>query len=263
MKVQAPAAVKDEVIAQQVRIQLAQRQPAAAEATLKRQSSSFKEQFTLPSLVEPLKISAVRILLYRAQVEGELANIKPGIKQADELIDWLLSEGYNLFALETLLLRAQLHAVGGDEQASVADYLTALQIGEPEGVISIFVEEGPAVAEGLENMLVGDQLGTVHPDYVKNILAAFASAQGPTLKAREGVAAQALVDPQDQIIEPLTGRELEVLRLMAEGLKYEQIGERLYISLNTVRYHVKSIYGKLNVNNRTKAIERAQQLMLM
>ena len=51
-----------------------------------------------------------------------------------------------------------------------------------------------------------------------------------------------------------------MLRLMAEGLKYEEIGERLYISLNTVRYHVKAIYGKLSVNNRTKAIEKAQQL---
>ncbi|MCJ7657732.1 MAG: LuxR C-terminal-related transcriptional regulator [Anaerolineales bacterium] len=51
-----------------------------------------------------------------------------------------------------------------------------------------------------------------------------------------------------------------MLRLMAEGLKYEEIGECLYISLNTVRYHVKSIYGKLSVNNRTKAIERGERL---
>ena len=77
----------------------------------------------------------------------------------------------------------------------------------------------------------------------------------------EGRAAQALrVDPENQLIEPLTDRELEVMRLMAEGLKYEEIGECLYISLNTVRYHVKSIYGKLSVNNRTKAIERGERL---
>jgi LuxR family maltose regulon positive regulatory protein len=258
MKVQAPAAVKDEVIAQQVRIQLAQGQPAAAEATLRKQGFSFKDQFTLPSLVEPHKISAVRILLYRAQVEGELANLKPGIELANELIDWLLSEGYNLFALETLLLRAQLHAVAGDEQASAADYLTALQMGEPEGIISTFVEEGPAVAEALSNMLEGNQLDTVHPDYIKNILAAFASVMRS--EDGEGEVTLILVDPEDQLIEPLTSRELDVLRLMAEGLKYEEIGERLYISLNTVRYHVKSIYGKLNVNNRTKAVERANLL---
>jgi len=61
---------------------------------------------------------------------------------------------------------------------------------------------------------------------------------------------------------PLTDRELEVLRFMARGLKYAEIAEQLYISLNTVRFHVKAIYGKLYANNRTQAIERARQLQL-
>jgi LuxR family maltose regulon positive regulatory protein len=264
MKIHAPAAVKDEVIAQQVRIQLAQGCPSAAEATLRSQDTSFKEQFTLPSLVEPQKISAVRILLYRAQVQGELTHLQPGIEQADELIDWLLSESYILFALETLLLRAQLHAVAGDEQASVADYLSALKLGEPEGAITCFVEEGPLVAEDLAKMLEADQLGSVQPAYIEDILAAFSSGKQPGVQPGKGVVTQTLAaDPEDQIIDPLTERELDVLRLMAEGLKYEQIGDRLYISLNTVRYHVKAIYGKLNVNNRTKAIEKAHQLGIL
>jgi LuxR family maltose regulon positive regulatory protein len=260
MKVQAPAAVKDEVIGQLVRIQLAQGNPAEAEAKLRKQGFSFKEQFTLPSLVEPQKISVVRILLYRAQEEGELESIKPGIELADELIEWLLAEGYNLFALETLLLRAQLHTVAENEQASRADYITALQIGEPEGIISLFVEEGSQVAASLERMLKDDQLGMVHPSYVKNILTAF----GSTRQVAERPAAQIpTAQSSDPLIEPLTNRELDVLRLMAEGLKYEQIGEQLYISLNTVRYHVKSIYGKLNVNNRTKAIDKARQMQIL
>jgi len=50
---------------------------------------------------------------------------------------------------------------------------------------------------------------------------------------------------------------------MAEGLKYAEIAERLYISVNTVRYHVKALYGKLNANNRTKAIEKAQYLKIL
>ena len=58
----------------------------------------------------------------------------------------------------------------------------------------------------------------------------------------------------------MTDRELEVLRLMAQGLKYEEIAGELVVTLNTVRFHVKSIYAKLNVNNRTKAIETARAL---
>jgi LuxR family maltose regulon positive regulatory protein len=57
----------------------------------------------------------------------------------------------------------------------------------------------------------------------------------------------------------LTDRELDVLRLIAQGLKYKEIGAKLFISLNTVRYHVKAIYGKLDVNNRTQAIAKARQ----
>jgi LuxR family maltose regulon positive regulatory protein len=65
------------------------------------------------------------------------------------------------------------------------------------------------------------------------------------------------------LIEALTDRELDVLGLMAEGLKYKDIAARLFISLNTVRYHVKAIYGKFNVSNRTQAIARARQLHIL
>ncbi len=56
---------------------------------------------------------------------------------------------------------------------------------------------------------------------------------------------------------------MDVLRLMADGLKYKEIAAALFVSLNTVRFHVKSIYGKLNVNNRTQAIETARQLHIL
>ena len=61
-----------------------------------------------------------------------------------------------------------------------------------------------------------------------------------------------------ELIEQLTERELEVLYLLAEGLKYAEIAERLIVSVNTVRYHVKGIYGKLSVDKQAKALERAR-----
>jgi LuxR family maltose regulon positive regulatory protein len=69
--------------------------------------------------------------------------------------------------------------------------------------------------------------------------------------------------PADEMIEPLTDRELEVLRLIAAGLKYEEIAVKLFISVNTVRFFVKGIYGKLGVNNRSQAIAQANQHKLI
>jgi LuxR family maltose regulon positive regulatory protein len=61
----------------------------------------------------------------------------------------------------------------------------------------------------------------------------------------------------------LSERELEVLHLLATGLKYEEIGQQLFLSLNTVQFHVKNIYGKLLVNKRIQAVERARELHLI
>jgi LuxR family maltose regulon positive regulatory protein len=65
------------------------------------------------------------------------------------------------------------------------------------------------------------------------------------------------------LAEPLSERELEVLRLLAAGYKYKEVAERLVISMNTVRSHTKNVYSKLNVNNRTQAITRAKELNML
>ncbi|MGQ9816284.1 MAG: response regulator transcription factor, partial [Candidatus Roseilinea sp.] len=67
----------------------------------------------------------------------------------------------------------------------------------------------------------------------------------------------------EALIEPLSEREREVLRLLAAGLTYAEIAERLLISVNTVRFHVKEIYSKLGVNRQAQAVARAQELGLL
>ena len=67
----------------------------------------------------------------------------------------------------------------------------------------------------------------------------------------------------DEIIEPLTQRELEILRLIREGYSNQEIAERLVITLHTVKKHSSNIYSKLGVNNRTQAVARARQLGLV
>jgi LuxR family maltose regulon positive regulatory protein len=280
MQAVTPGYVRQESVSQQVRVYLARDRPAAAQMALQGQGFSFRDQFSFPDLSPDQSIShangllynsSLCVLLYQARARGELTGLKQGIELADRLIVRALQGQYIIVALEALLLRAQMHAVLGDHRASQADYVRALELAEPEGIIGVFVDQGPPVAEALSNLVGQNQLGIVQPGYVERILAAFSGVQSPPTATRgEQLAPSLPVEDASRgetgpvaLIEPLTDRELEVLRLIAEGLKYKEIAARLFISLNTVRFHVKAIYGKLNVNNRTQAIEIARQLRIL
>ena len=98
----------------------------------------------------------------------------------------------------------------------------------------------------------------IAPDYAGELLATFPEdvRQAVDFDVEQTSIAQPLV-------ERLSERELEVLRLMADGLKYQEIAGKLVISLNTVRHHTRNIYGKLEVNSRAQAIARAHDLGLL
>jgi LuxR family transcriptional regulator, maltose regulon positive regulatory protein len=262
MKVEAPAVVREEVIAQQIRIYLMQGCLAEAEGLLKSQEVLRGKGYSFFDLeagqgrtrpIDVLNISALRILLYRARTIGSMDKVKQGIEIANDLISGALQYNYTPFAMETILVRAQLHAALGDDLASLADLVQALELGQPEGCISIFVEEGPLVASALKHLLDQKLPGTIRPDYIRQILSAFPTPKTYGPGGRN----------QSPEYEPLTERELDVLRLIADGMKYEEIARKLFISLNTVRSHVKAIYGKFGVDNRTKAIEMAHEMRLL
>jgi LuxR family maltose regulon positive regulatory protein len=162
--------------------------------------------------------------------------------------------------LQTLLLRARIHAALGDEKAGLADIVRALELAEPEGFISLFLEEGRPIADALMALLRHNLLGRVQPGYVRTILSAIPGTQAaPPLPA----APPALVADDEALIEPLTPRELEVLQLIATGDSNKAIAERLVITLSAVKKHSGNIFGKLNVHSRTQAIARARELGLL
>jgi LuxR family maltose regulon positive regulatory protein len=273
LPVEFPEYVRQEVVAQQVCLYLAQNRPAAAELVLKGQGFSYKDQFTYPDLpleqslsysLGLLYNSSLRLLLYQAQNGHITNNVKAGIELASRIITATLQGGQIPIALETLLLRARMHNELGDHGASQADLVNALKLGEPEKFIGVFLEQGSPMAESLTNLASHDQLGSVQPNYVERILVAFSKSQSHSLTHGEQNAPElpAGTGPV-ALIEPLSDRELEVLHLMAEGLKYKEIAAKLFISLNTVRFHVKAIYSKLNVNNRTQAVKTARQLRIL
>ncbi len=156
---------------------------------------------------------------------------------------------------EIHMLQAQALAAQAKRKSAVERLLEALALAEPEGFVRLFADEEP----GLQPLLREAAARADSPamkGYIVRLLEAF--PPGQALAETTQSAAKAA-----DLIEPLTEREREVLRLIAEGLKYNEIAQRLFISLNTVRTYVKDIYGKLGANNRTQATALARQLGLL
>ena len=96
----------------------------------------------------------------------------------------------------------------------------------------------------------------ITPDYTAKLLAAF---ENGSMKREES----SPLAPSQPLIEPLSQRELEILRLIADGLSNQEISERLYLALSTVKGHNREIFAKLQVQRRTEAVARARELNLL
>ncbi len=276
LPVELPEYVRQEFAAQQARLYLARHLPAAAEMVLQGQGFSFQDRFSFPALSPGQSVShstgllynsSLHFLLYLARTTGDLSGLRAGVELVDRLVAGMLEGQYTVVALEALLLRAQMRAAlagsAAELEAGRSDYVRALELAQAEGFLGVFVEQGPPVAKALAALAEQNQLGNVQAGYVERLLAAFSSRQSPGTTPGEQPPRDLLPGAKPEaVVEPLTDRELDVLRLMADGLKYKEIAAELFISLNTVRFHVKAIYGKLDVNNRTQAIQRARELWI-
>ncbi len=141
-----------------------------------------------------------------------------------------------------------LHALGRYDEALTA-LTRALALAEPGGYVRTFVDEGLPMAELLREAAAQGR----HPTYIRSLLAAFVAS--PTTPPSPKQAAV--------LVEPLSGREVEVLCLMAEGLTNREIAERLYLAPTTVKVHARNIFGKLGASNRTQAVARARAFGLI
>ena len=150
--------------------------------------------------------------------------------------------------LKVAVLQAIAYQANGELDKALQALRDALMLAEPDGFMRIFLDEGPVMAQLLSDAMAQGMM----PGYVSKLLAVFeAEKQESDLPLP-----QALIDP-------LSERELEVLALVAAGLKNKEIAEQLFISLNTVLYHIKNIYDKLGVRKRTLAIIKARELDLL
>lgn len=247
-----PIWIKPEVVDQQVRIALAQKNPVLAEGILKQYGISIQEgdlfsekQVSYSGL---LCLSALRLLTYMGQETKRQQVLQTGLDLAERLIKKATERQQIWVVLQALVLVALMNSSFGKTEQSLDALEKALELAEPEGYIRIFLDEGVEVADLLKRC----RMRRAHQVKIDTVLSAF----GPDYAWVESQ------QPNEALVEPLTDRELEVLGCIAEGLKYSEIAEKLVITLNTVRFYVKEIYSKLNVDNRTKAVEVARKLGL-
>jgi LuxR family maltose regulon positive regulatory protein len=157
-------------------------------------------------------------------------------------------------AIRYLVMSALAQHAVGNTRAALESLGQALTLAEPEGFVRVFVDEGQPMAELLELAITQN----ISSHYASLLLAAFPESVLPTISTSQESVVQTQLLP-----EPLTEREIEVLRLMVEGCKYQEIAERLFISINTVRHHTRNVYGKLGANNRAQAIGKARELNIL
>jgi LuxR family maltose regulon positive regulatory protein len=191
-------------------------------------------------------ITLARVLIAQHKSDGADHAIHDAMGLLDRLLE-AAEEGKRAgSAIEISVVQALAHQAQGDIAAALVLLERALTLAEPEGYVRTFVDEGPPMAALLRETA---KLG-VAPDYVHRLRAAFRKAEGKT--------------PTTQpLIEPLSERELEVLRLLSTELSGPEIAHELVVSLTTIRTHTQNIYGKLGVHNRRAAVLRAEELNLL
>jgi LuxR family maltose regulon positive regulatory protein len=151
--------------------------------------------------------------------------------------------------IKVYILRAVVEEMQKKSQTA-KDYIErAIALGEPEGFIRIYVEEGPVIERLLKGLIVAGSKS----NYIRQLVKAFNSTPGPDRSDRF----------PSGLSEPLSEREQQVLRLLQTHLSQREIADELCVSVNTIRFHAKNIYRKLEAHERSEAVGKAKAAGLL
>ena len=201
-------------------------------------------------------ITLARALLARSASDADESSLNDASRLLERLQSAAVAGGRTGSVIEIQVLQSLTHQAGGDTPRALAPLVEALTLAEPEGYVRVFVGEGPPMAS-LLTAVISKRAGW---DYVRRLLAACADDDGTVSTTTPGEP-----DPRRSqgLVETLSERELDVLRLLATDLDGPDIARRLFVSVNTMRTHTRSIYAKLGVNSRRAAVSRAEELGLL
>jgi LuxR family maltose regulon positive regulatory protein len=259
--VRTPVPIIRPIAALKTRIQIVQGKIAEALDWVHTRDLSVDDDISYIHEFEHMTLARVLI----AQEKGGL--VDGSIHDAQGLLERLLQAaeegGRKGSVIEILVLQALAHEVQGNFPPAFVSLERALTLAEPEGYVRMFVDEGPPMA----HLLLEAASRGIMPNYTGKLLAAFeteqlSSAGESPLPTPLAVLPKGHRDGE-LLTEPLSQRELEVLRMFKTELSGPEIARQLVIALSTVRTHTKSIYSKLNVNNRRAAVKRAAELNLI
>lgn len=228
------------VAAIRARVQLAHGDLDAAEAWVGRAKVSVHDELSYLREYEHLTLARI-LILSRAEEALELL---------DGLLRAAVDGGRTGSTIEIRILQASALLATGDEPGALAALKDALHHAEPERHVRLFMHSGPSVTTLLWSMAAKDD----PPAHLQAVLTA----------AGDGGAAAAPSGPPtgEALVDELSSRELDVLRLLRSDLSGPDIAAELVVSLNTVRTHTKNIFTKLGVNSRRAAVRRADELGL-
>jgi LuxR family maltose regulon positive regulatory protein len=205
-------------------------------------------------------ITLARVLLARYQSDRADGSIPEVVGLLERLLKAAEEGGRKGSAIEILVLRAMAYHAQSDLPAAFLPLRHALALAEPEGYVRIFLDEGSSLMQLLREASAREAM----PDYTDKLLAAFEAEKrrsedkpAPPTALPEGHRAG------EPLVEPLSQRELRILQLISQGLSNREIGERLFLALDTVKGHNRRLFDKLQVQSRTEAIARARELGLL
>jgi len=203
------------------------------------QKSGLSIEDEIPYQREPEYMILLRLLLARCDYEAALALSKRLLRQAE-------TAGRMGLVIETLILQALAFHGKKESEGALAVLERALSLAQPEGYVRIFLDEGDVMTR----LLCQVQARQVEKGYATELLLKIGRISGMTPPSMQ------------LLIEPLTTRELEVLTFIEAGYSNQEISEKLFISIPTVKRHISNIYAKLGVESRTQAIAIGKELRL-
>jgi LuxR family transcriptional regulator, maltose regulon positive regulatory protein len=196
-------------------------------------------------------VTLARVLIARHGTRGGERSAAEAVGLLDRLRTAAEAGGRIGSVIEILAVHAVAQHALGNLRGALDSLTQALACAEPEGYLRVFLDDGSAMRELLRHATARGLAG----EYTRRVLAAFDAPRQPVAPSGGSTVAG--------LIQPLTTREQEILRLIAAGLRNQEIAEHLDISAATVKRHIANAYGKLGVGHRTEALVRAAELKLL